>query len=117
MKIEYLAYGPNNRLLCVVNDGDLHNSRVFTGSGGSALREVPLERPRAIVRFRDGGTTDIYTTLGRLHVPASRRTPAGPSMERNAVAFGDDRFTLIPTEGFSVAVEESSGLLTVSENA
>lgn len=93
MRIEYLARAEDDTLVCVATETDLYQSRVFVGRG-SPLQEVAVTG--MIDRYRDGGTTDIPTTVGTFHVPSpipsfGRPSPYAPG----GVSLGDRRLTLM----------------------
>lgn len=76
---QYLAKLPDGRSLLVTAPAPefSYDFRVFLGSAGN-MAEVEVN---SVDRFRDGGTTDIYTAAGLFHFSISREpstfTPSG----------------------------------------
>jgi hypothetical protein len=102
MKIEYLARGEDQTLICVATDTHIYDARVFVGPG-SPLQEVELVGSwDRINRSRDGGTTEINTAIGTFHVPSPLRCdPYAPG----AVTLAGQPYTLMD-------VQDTSAILT-----
>src|ERR1700753_2201420 len=106
MRIEYLARGADEILICVATETDLYNARLFIGNVSSSLREVRVDPSgRPIMRLRDGGSTTIPTVEGTFTVPSPLRNADWKS----DVRFGDQRFELI--DHSNVVAEVSAGSL------
>ena len=77
-KPEYLLLFPDGRFLYVSADSENYSYesfRLFVGYGAE-LREVPITK---VERFRDGGTTYIYTSQGTLYSPRRLSKEAKPT--------------------------------------
>lgn len=107
MKIQYLARGADNTLICVATETHLYASRVFVGTG-SPLREVAVTGQ--IDRYRDGGTTDIPTADGLFHVPSPLRGHTHP-FEPDGVSFAGEPFTLMDAGSTSSEVTPAGLIL------
>ncbi|OBH87201.1 hypothetical protein [Mycobacterium scrofulaceum] len=108
MRIEYLARGADNTLICVTTTTDLYSARFFIGTMPGPLREVPIApTDHSIMRLRDGGTTIILTAEGEFNVPSPLLNAAWMS----DVRFGAKRFDLIDRSRTTVELTDGGLLL------
>lgn len=81
MYVEYLGRLPqSDKLFCIFRpreEWDYHDFSLVIGTHGSALRKIEIT---SVVRYRDGGTTDIESGIGRFHFPTCFKPEQKPTL-------------------------------------
>ena len=97
-KAQYLVQLANDTFIYVSADPDLfyESFRLYIGAG-TTMREIPVE---SVTRYRDGGTTYVYTPEGIFFSPAPGHTDLVPHWGiEELIKLNPDDYSIVEEDG------------------